>query len=195
MRKLFLLFTAVAIAELWLLVQIGGIIGFWPTLGIVLASSVLGAALGKREGLRVLAAWRGAMVEGRAPESGFTEALLVVAGAALLIVPGVLTDLAGLALLIPPVRRRAASTAQRWFERRMAAGNGFGAVAGAGAAAWSVRVVDLSGAVPFGDMLDRREGRARAPERLPEVIDAEAEVVEVLSDTENESRVRDRSGR
>ncbi len=109
MGKLILLFTALPILELWLLLSIGDVIGFWPTVAIALGTAILGAALAKREGLKVLASWRGAMAVGRVPDEGLTGGLLVLLGAALLITPGVLTDVAGLLLLLPPVRRRIAA--------------------------------------------------------------------------------------
>ncbi|WP_437784893.1 FxsA family protein [Sorangium sp. So ce1097] len=174
MGKLILLFTVVPIVELWLLLSIGGLIGFWPTVALALGTAVLGAALGKREGLKVLAAWRGAMTEGRIPDEGLTGGLLVLLGAALLITPGVLTDVAGILLLLPPARRRIAALVRARLEQRVAASAaGFGG--GGPGAFFSMRVVDLGGG-PFG-------GRSAAPSWRPptpgQVIDVEAaEVIE-----------------
>ncbi|WP_437727875.1 FxsA family protein [Sorangium sp. So ce861] len=184
MGKLILLFTAVPILELWLLLSIGDRIGFWPTVAIALGTAVLGAALAKREGLKVLASWRGAMAEGRVPDEGLTGGLLVLVGAALLVTPGVLTDVAGLLLLFPPARRRIAAAVRERFERRAAAAaasaaglGGFGAGNGA---FFSMRVVDLSGG-PFGGRGAERPGAPRERPAWPasgQVIDVEAEVTE-----------------
>ncbi|WP_437737039.1 FxsA family protein [Sorangium sp. So ce1335] len=171
MGKLILLFTVVPIVELWLLLSIGDLIGFWPTVAFALGTAVFGAALGKREGLKVLAAWRGAMAEGRIPDEGLTGGLLVLLGAALLVTPGVLTDLAGILLLLPPTRRRIAALVRARLEQRVAASAaGFGGGGPGAGTFFSMRVIDIGGA-PFG-------GRSGAPSWRPpppgQVIDVEA---------------------
>lgn len=113
--RLFLLFTIVPLVELYLLVWLAGIIGFWPTLAIVMTTAALGAFFAKREGLKVLRSWQGALSAGRVPEEGLTSALLVLVAGVFLITPGVLTDITGLLLLMPPVRRRIAGWIQRRF--------------------------------------------------------------------------------
>ncbi|WP_437818785.1 FxsA family protein [Sorangium sp. So ce1078] len=179
MGKLILLFTAVPILELWLLLSIGDVIGFWPTVAIALGTAVLGAALAKREGLKVLASWRGATAEGRVPDEGLTGGLLVLLGAALLVTPGVLTDVAGLLLLVPPVRRRIAAAVRERFERRMAAAGaaGLGGIGPGNGAFFTMRVIDFGGG-PFGE---QRPGAPRERPAWPasgQVIDVEAEVTE-----------------
>ncbi|WP_437290704.1 FxsA family protein [Sorangium sp. So ce406] len=175
MGKLILLFTVVPIVELWLLLSIGDVIGFWPTVALALGTAVLGAALGKREGLKVLAAWRGAMTEGRIPDEGLTGGLLVLLGAALLVTPGVLTDVAGILLLLPPTRRRIAALVRERLERRVAASAaGFGGAGPGAGAFFSMRVIDFGGGGPFGEHPD-------GPRRQPapgQVIDVEAEVTD-----------------
>jgi UPF0716 protein FxsA len=112
---LFLLFTLLPIVDLWLLLQIGGALGFWPTLAITAAGATLGAFLARREGGKILAQWRRAMQELKMPEDGLVSGVLVVVGAALLAAPGVVTDVVGLALLFPPTRRAIAP----WVRRRV----------------------------------------------------------------------------
>lgn len=107
-RWLALSFLLVPFVELWLLLKVGDVLGFWPTLAIVLGTAFLGALLAKREGLRVLHTWRRSLAEMRLPEEGVTSGLLVLVGAVLLISPGVLTDVLGIGLLVPPVRRAVA---------------------------------------------------------------------------------------
>ena len=113
MGRLLLLLFASALLDLWLLAKIAAIWGFWPTLAGVLASSLLGARLAQREGLRVLGQWREALLENRTPEEGVLGGLLVLAGGALLVVPGPLSTLAGLLLLVPAVRRLAGRMVMR----------------------------------------------------------------------------------
>ena len=111
--KLFLLFTLVPVLELYLLIAVGGAIGAPATIGLVLATGLLGAVLAKREGMRVLRAWQEAMARGQIPEEGLASSLLVLVGGVLLVTPGVLTDVVGLALLAPPTRRALARRLQR----------------------------------------------------------------------------------
>lgn len=121
-KLLFVLFTVVPLAELWLMVQLGQRLGVALTIGLLLLSALVGSALARHQGTRVLRGWQNAMREGRVPEEGLLGGLLVFAGAVLLITPGVLTDVLGLALLVPPSRRLIAHALHRHFERQVRAG-------------------------------------------------------------------------
>jgi UPF0716 protein FxsA len=120
--KLFLLFTALPLVDLWVLLQIGRALGFWSTVALVVGTGLAGAWLAKSEGLRVLHAWRRAVAEGRLPEEGVLSGVLVLAGGLLLVTPGVITDAIGLVLLFPPSRRVAAAALRRWMRRQIASG-------------------------------------------------------------------------
>jgi UPF0716 protein FxsA len=120
--KLFLLFTAVPLVDLWVLLQIGRALGFWSTVALVVATGLVGAWLAKAEGLRVLRDWQRALAEGRLPDEGVLSGALVLAGGILLVTPGVLTDALGLLLLVPPTRRVAAAGLRRWLRRQIDAG-------------------------------------------------------------------------
>lgn len=111
--RLFLLFTLVPIAELYLLIGIGKALGALPTVALVLVTGLLGASLARREGTRVLTQWREATLRGEMPKEGVVSSLLVLVGGILLITPGVLTDVVGLSLLFPPTRRLAASMVRK----------------------------------------------------------------------------------
>lgn len=111
---LFLLFAILPIVEIWLLLLIGGAIGFWPTVGLTIATAIVGGYLTKREGLRVLEQWRRAMGELRMPEDGLVSGVLVLVGGVLLATPGVLSDVFGLFLLFPPTRKLVAPFVSRW---------------------------------------------------------------------------------
>lgn len=137
MGKLFLLFTLVPLLDLWVLVRLGDAVGWWPTLALVILTGVAGAWLARAEGLRVLRAWRAALSAGRLPEEGVLSGVLVLVGAALLVTPGVITDAAGLALLLPPTRRLAAAGLRRWLERQAQTGH--------------VRVFTVGPGRPWGD--------------------------------------------
>lgn len=193
MGKLILLFTVVPIVELWLLLSIGGVIGFWPTVALALGTAVVGVALAKYEGLRVLASWRASLAEGRIPDEGLTGGLLVLLGAALLVTPGVLTDVAGLTLLIPPVRRRIAAAVNERLQRGMAAASvpqgfglgglgglgGFGGEGRSGSTFFSVRVVDFGGGRYEQHVGARSRSSASPPSwSRGDVIDVDAEVID-----------------
>ncbi|SDH59367.1 UPF0716 protein FxsA [Sinosporangium album] len=107
---MFLGFLVVPVLEIWLLIQIGEVIGGWTTVGLLLAASLFGAWLVRREGAKV---WRGineAFSAGRMPERELADGVLVVAGGTLLLTPGFLTDIAGFACVLPftrPLMRKA----------------------------------------------------------------------------------------
>ena len=103
---LLLAFIAVPLIEIALFVQVGGAIGLWPTLAIVILTALVGTALMRRQGFHEINRLRAAL-DGRGDPSGplIHGALILFAGA-LLLTPGFFTDAVGLALLLPPVRAR-----------------------------------------------------------------------------------------
>ena len=121
--RLFLLFTLVPLVEIYLLVQLGGLMGVWPTLALVFVTGFLGASLARREGRRALARYQEALAKGQLPEEGIVSGLLILVGGVLLIAPGVLTDLTGLALMIPPVRRSVAKRINARLQKRISDGS------------------------------------------------------------------------
>ena len=108
--RLLLLFTVVPLIELWLLLQLSGVVGLPATIAMVLVTGVLGATLAKQEGLRTLQEWQVSLSQGQMPRDGLASGLLLLVGGVFLVTPGVLTDLTGLLLLVPPVRRALADT-------------------------------------------------------------------------------------
>jgi UPF0716 protein FxsA len=95
---------AVPVVELYVIIQVGRLIGGWQTLLLVLALSALGGYLLRREGP---AAWRrlqAAVRQGRTPSAELADAALVVVGGTLLLAPGFVTDLVGLVCVLPPTR-------------------------------------------------------------------------------------------
>lgn len=105
--------AAVPFVELYLLLLIGSRVGFWPTVMGIVGSAVLGAAVARREGWRVLRHFQQTLATGGVPEEGLLSAVLVFAGGLLLVFPGVLTDVAGILLLVPPTRRFIAERIRR----------------------------------------------------------------------------------
>lgn len=98
------LFLIVPLLEIALLIQVGQVIGVGPTILLLIAMSIAGAILAKREGLAVWTRFRAALNRGEVPSKEMVDGVLVLFGAALLLTPGFLTDILGLVLLIPPSR-------------------------------------------------------------------------------------------
>ena len=101
---LLLLFIAVPIIELAVILQVGDLIGFWPTVGLLIADSILGSILMRSQGR---AAWRRfneAIAARRPPAREVVDGVLVIFGGALLLTPGFVTDIVGILFLLPPTR-------------------------------------------------------------------------------------------
>lgn len=96
---------ATILLEVFVLWLVGHYLGAVATFLLVVASMVLGGWLVRREGARAWRELRAATAAGRSPESQLLDGALVLTGGALMLVPGFVTDLLGLALLVPPVRR------------------------------------------------------------------------------------------
>lgn len=104
MRILLLAFVVVPVVELVILVELGRYIGTLRTVGLVVATGITGVALAQFQGFGVLSRMKSELLQGRFPGEPLLDGLLVLAGALLLVTPGLLTDLAGLAMLFPPTR-------------------------------------------------------------------------------------------
>lgn len=105
-----LLFVVLPVAEIYLLIQVGHVIGAWWTVLLLLADGVLGSWLVKREGSKAWRALRQALDERRMPARELADGALILVGGTLLLTPGFLSDVAGLFCVVPltrPVARRA----------------------------------------------------------------------------------------
>jgi UPF0716 protein FxsA len=102
---LFLAFVAVPLIELYVIIQVGRIVGALPTVVAVFAISVAGAALVKAEGLRAWRRFSARLNAGRLPAVEVLDGPLLLVGGALLVTPGFVTDAVGLLLVAPPSRR------------------------------------------------------------------------------------------
>lgn len=122
LARLALLFVIVPIVELIILIQLGQAVGFWPTLALVVGTGVLGAALARREGLRTWLAFQRELAGGRLPGTALMDGFAVLVGGAFLLTPGLLTDVAGFLLLMPPSRAWLRGRVRRWLERQVEAG-------------------------------------------------------------------------
>ncbi len=103
-RVLFLLFIIVPIIEITVLMQVGEILGVWPTIAIVVVSAWLGAKYVKQQGLATLQSVQTKMSQGEMPSEEIVAGLMLLIAGVLLVTPGFVTDIFGLSLLIPSVR-------------------------------------------------------------------------------------------
>jgi UPF0716 protein FxsA len=101
----FLIFVAVPLLELALLIKVGQSIGFWSTMGIIVATAALGIAVMQSHGIKTMQRAQASLAEGKTPVDSVVDGTFVLFAGLLLISPGLITDLLGLLLLIPPVRR------------------------------------------------------------------------------------------
>ncbi|WP_428927291.1 FxsA family protein [Marinibacterium sp. SX1] len=101
---LFLAFLLVPLIEITLFVQVGGLIGLWPTLAIVVGTAMLGTWLVKSQGRQALQKLTGAFNDLRDPSEPLAEGAMILFAGVLLLTPGFFTDAVGFALLMPPVR-------------------------------------------------------------------------------------------
>ena len=95
MRFLFLLFAILPIVEIALLVQVGGIIGGWNTIGLVILTAFIGAYFVKREGIATLQTAQAKMQRNELPGKEMVEGLMLVVAGILLVTPGLITDVLG----------------------------------------------------------------------------------------------------
>lgn len=115
---LFAAFVAVPIIEIALFIQVGGAIGLWPTLAIVILTAIVGTYLVRTQGLLALNQISRSFNELRNPAEPLAHGAMILVAGALLLTPGFFTDGVGFALLLPPVR----AMVYRYLSSRMTAG-------------------------------------------------------------------------
>ena len=115
--KLLLLFILVPLAELFLLIEIGKLIGTLATLTIIVCTGILGAFLARRQGIGVLQQIRIEIANGRLPAAQLADGVIILLAGAVLITPGVLTDVLGFLCLIPASRKIIKNMLWRRLER------------------------------------------------------------------------------
>jgi UPF0716 protein FxsA len=101
---LLVLFIVVPLVEIYVIIQVGQAIGPWWTIALLIADSVLGTLLMRAQGRTAWRRFQAALAEGRAPAREVLDGALVIFGGALLLTPGFVTDIFGLAFLLPPSR-------------------------------------------------------------------------------------------
>ncbi len=112
MAVAFLLYVIAEIAAIW---AVGSAVGVLGTLGLLLAGAFLGSWLARREGGKAMRAFTSAARSGRPAEKELTDGMLVGLGGVLILIPGFVSDVLGLLLILPPSR----AVARRLWLKRM----------------------------------------------------------------------------
>lgn len=151
-------FIVVPLVELAIIIQVGQVIGPAWTILLLLAVSLAGAWLVRREGTRAWSQFRAALASGRVPADEVLTGALVLFGGALLLTPGFATDALGLLLMVPPARTAIGTALRRRLGSRFT-------------------VTSLGG---FGDAGRHppRQDRSRPPQRDDDVVDVEVVSIE-----------------
>ncbi|CAH8223813.1 FxsA family protein [Vibrio aestuarianus] len=101
---LLLLFIFVPIIEIGLFIQVGGILGLWPTIALVLLTAFVGASLVRSQGLQTLLSVQNRLQQGELPAQQIFEGVMLAVAGVLLLTPGFMTDALGMLVLLPAPR-------------------------------------------------------------------------------------------
>ncbi len=102
--KLFLAFTLIPVAEIYLIIKLDGFLGAFNTVAIIILTGFAGATLARMQGLETMLRVRQSLQQGLVPAEEMVDALLIFIAGIVLLTPGFITDIAGLLLLFTPSR-------------------------------------------------------------------------------------------
>jgi UPF0716 protein FxsA len=139
-------FVGMPLAEIFVLIQIGQVIGAWPTVLLLVGDSVLGAWIVRREGGRAWRALNTALSSGRMPATELADGALILVGGALMLTPGFVTDILGALVVLPLTRPVARRLLAQVVTRRLA-------VPGTPAQGFGPRRTDRPGPGPEGPVV------------------------------------------
>lgn len=120
--KLLLLFAIFPLLEIWLLIEVGGVIGTWATILLVAATGFYGVMLARAQGLQVIYKIQQEINQGRVPAGEILDGACILVGGTLLLAPGLITDSFGLALLFPLTREYIKKITRQVISRKIKAG-------------------------------------------------------------------------
>ena len=101
---LLLLFIFVPIIEIGLFIQVGGFLGLWPTIALVLVTAFVGASLVRSQGIQTLMSVQGRLQQREMPAQQILEGVMLAVAGVLLLTPGFMTDAFGMLVLLPAPR-------------------------------------------------------------------------------------------
>ena len=112
---IFLALIGVPVIEIAVFIEIGGRIGLWPTIGLIVLTALVGTALLRHQGLSTLARARASLDQGKLPMRELLDGVCLLIAGVLLLTPGFVTDAVGALLLVPPLRWPLQVWAVRWM--------------------------------------------------------------------------------
>lgn len=119
MLKFLILFTLVPLVEIWLLIEVGSVIGSVPTILLIASTGFVGVYLARYQGLAVIYRMQRDLEAGIVPAEQLIDGACILVGAALLLTPGLLTDALGFSLLLPPTRTLYKQAGRKYFTRSL----------------------------------------------------------------------------
>lgn len=119
MRYLLLLLILLPVAEITVLLAFGKAIGIWATLSLILLTAVIGAFYARKQGLETIRRVQEQIRYGEMPGETLLEGVCILAAGVLLLLPGFITDLVGIVLLLPPARSRMKSLIMKQIRKRI----------------------------------------------------------------------------
>lgn len=122
---LLLLFIFVPIIEIGLFIQVGGFLGLWPTIALVLVTAFVGASLVRSQGLQTLMNVQNRLQQGELPAQQIFEGVMLAVAGVLLLTPGFMTDALGMLILLPAPRAAMAKYLMSKMVVKSVGGGGF----------------------------------------------------------------------
>ena len=125
-RNFMLLFIALAVAEVFVLIEVGSLLGAPLTVALIILTGVIGVSLLKKQGFAVFNRLQTKMASGQAPAQEMIEGVLLIIAGAFLVTPGFVTDIIGFLCLTPPIRAKFAQAliSLGWFKAVSVSGMG-----------------------------------------------------------------------
>jgi UPF0716 protein FxsA len=122
-QKLLLLFIIIPVIEIYLLISVGGIIGIFPTIFLIILTAIIGSYLLRAQGLATLQKVQNCMMQGQAIAETLVEGILLIISGALLLTPGFFTDFIGFMFLLPNTRSYMAILLSKYIKLQPNAAN------------------------------------------------------------------------
>lgn len=111
--------VAIPIIEIALFIELGGWVGLWPTIGLVIVTAIIGGVLLRAQGFSAMRRMQASMAEGGDPRGPLAHGILILLAGLLMLTPGFFTDAVGFTLLVPPARAAIIATVGPWLAKRV----------------------------------------------------------------------------
>jgi len=119
LKYLLLSIVAFPVVEIIILLLSGKVIGFWPTLFFLIAMGIVGGYIAKQQGLETLRRAQTQMNVGQLPGNEMINGLCIMIGGILFLLPGFITDILGLILVLPPTRKLCKPLLMGWITKKI----------------------------------------------------------------------------